>query len=238
MTLFTQRNLVRISTGLIGIVALVIFVIRITTPRHGSTDQSRGDSVVHKALAATYASIPTGGGKAAFKIQSNGLNDVVDPELVDLDQQIITCSPTVDALLTSAHSTGPSCNGGSTNLTSLDGKFLSGQCCGAMTNLTERHEKLEKLQAYKSMPNIPLDPFHTPVAMAKEWIDFDKATTLTADEQKVHDQAMEMSKEGPCCCKCWHYFVNEGIAKKMIQDKTFTAQHIAAFWDASDICGG
>ena len=99
------------------------------------------------------------------------------------------------------------------------------------------HENLEKLQAYKSMPDIVLDPMHTPVATAKKWIDYDKATTLTPEEQKIFDQAYAISKEKPCCCKCWHYYVNEGIAKKMIQDGTFNAQQIANYWDSSDICG-
>ena len=87
------------------------------------------------------------------------------------------------------------------------------------------------------MPDIILDPMHTPVAMAKKWIDYDNATKLTPAQQAIYDQAYAISKEKPCCCKCWHYFVNEGIAKKMIIDGTFNAQQIAAYWDASDICG-
>jgi len=90
---------------------------------------------------------------------------------------------------------------------------------------------------YKSMPDIVLDPMHTPVALAKKWIDYDKATTFSADEQKIYDQAYAISKEKPCCCKCWHYYTNEGIAKKMIKDGTFNAEQIATYWDASDICG-
>ncbi len=87
------------------------------------------------------------------------------------------------------------------------------------------------------MPDIVLDPMHTPVALAKQWIDYDKATTLTTSEQAVYDQTYAISKEKPCCCKCWHYYVNEGIAKKMIKDGIFPAEQIAAYWDASDICG-
>src|SRR5260370_18453863 len=98
---------------------------------------------------------------------------------------------------------------------------MSGQCCGALMDLKEYQEKLEKVQAYKSMADIPLDPMHVPVEMAKKWIDYDKATTLTPAEQKVYDDAYAISKEKPCCCKCWHYYMNEGIAKKMIQDGTF-----------------
>ena len=65
----------------------------------------------------------------------------------------------------------------------------------------------------------------------------DTNTTLTPDEQKIYDEAYAMSMEKPCCCKCWHYYTNEGIAKKMIKDGVFNAQQIAAYWDTSDICG-
>lgn len=235
MTFFTKQNLVKLSAGVIGTITVIVVIIRVTTPtRHGSTSDG---GAVHKALAATLASIQTDGGKAAFKIQSNGLNDIVDPTLVDLDKQIITCSPNVDALLASAPSTGPSCSGGSTTLKSVDGMYLSGQCCSAMTDLNHYNKELKNLQQYKDIPDVPLNPFKTPVAIAKKWMDYDQATTLTAEEQKVYDQAMDMSKEKPCCCKCWHYFVNEGIAKRMIRDYHYTGQQVAAFWDTSDICG-
>ena len=87
----------------------------------------------------------------------------------------------------------------------------------------ERHENLAKLQAYKHMPNIVLDPYKSPIELAKYWIDYDHATTLTPDEQKAFNEAYSISQEKPCCCKCWHYFVDEGIAKKMIQDQTFNS---------------
>lgn len=119
----------------------------------------------------------------------------------------------------------------------IQGKYLGGQCCSALMDTKEYHKNLEKLQAYKSMPAIPLDPMHTPVSMAKKWIDYDKATTLTPDEQKVYDEVYAMSKEKPCCCKCWHYYTNEGIGKAMIKDGVFSVKEIAEYWDASDICG-
>ncbi len=192
---------------------------------------------VHVQLTEAYSRIPTEAGKANFLKQSKNLTQSVDPELVDLDSQIISCAPNVDQLLSSSPTTGGSCAAGPTKLTSTDGLYMSGQCCSVLMDTKEYHENLEKLQAYKNMPGIPLDPMHTPVAMAKKWIDYDKATTLTPAQQAIYDQAYAISKEKPCCCKCWHYFTNEGIAKKMIKDGTFTAQQIAAYWDASDICG-
>lgn len=195
------------------------------------------DTALAQELKVTYDSIPTAAGKANFMTQSNNMTMAVDPELADLDKQIITCSPNVDSLMGSSPTTGGSCTAGPTMLASTTGLTLGGQCCGALKDTKEYHENLQKLQAYKSMPDIILDPMHTPIELAKKWIDYDKATTLTPEEQKVFDQAYAISKEKPCCCKCWHYFVNEGIAKKMIKDGTFNAQQIADYWDASSICG-
>lgn len=198
---------------------------------------SKSPSGVSTALAVTLEKIPTQAGKTAFLKQSANLTKKVDPELIDLDSQIITCNQNVEALLGSNPIAGGSCVAGPTELKSTDGLTLGGQCCGVLIDTSEYHKNLEKLQAYKSMPNIPLDPMHTPIAMAKKWIDYDNATTLTPVEQEIYDQSYAISKEKPCCCKCWHYFVNEGIAKKMIKDGGWSPIQIAGFWDASDICG-
>ncbi len=193
---------------------------------------------LHDELLAMENSIPTQTGKDNFLKQSGTLTQNVDPELVDMDNQIITCDPDVSKLLTSSPSYGGSCvSAGPGTIANIQGKYLSGQCCSALMDTKDYHQNLQKLQAYKSMPDIPLDPMHTPVAMADMWIKYDHATTLTAGQQKIYDQAYALSTEKPCCCKCWHYFTDEGIAKKMIIDGTFGAQQIAAFWDASDICG-
>jgi len=191
----------------------------------------------NQVIKAVYDSIPTEAGKVNFMKQSANLTMPVDAELADLDSQIISCAPNVDGLFTSVPTTGGSCAAGSSVLKSTAGMYLGGQCCSAMKDTKEYHENLEKLQAYKNMPDIPLDPMHTPVAMAKKWIDYDNTTKLTPTQQAIYDQAYAISKEKPCCCKCWHYYVNEGIAKKMIIDGTFNAQQVAAYWDASDICG-
>ncbi len=213
-------------------VAIVVAGAVIYFSTHGSKE------AVLQADAAIYARIPTVAGQSNFMTQSGGLTKAVDPELADLDGWIITCGASVDGLMSAIPSYQGSCvspSGGS--LTSTTGLYLSGQCCGALTDLTAYHANLQKLQAYKSMPNLPLDPMHTPIAMANYWIQYDNVTTLTLAQQAIYDQAYVISKEKPCCCKCWHYFMDEGIAKKMIVDGTFNAQQIAAFWDASDICG-
>ncbi len=198
---------------------------------------SEVNTVLAAKLAATLSQIPTQAGKNDFLKQSANLTKDVDPELVDLDSQIITCGANIDGLAAGSPSYEGSCVAPGGELSNITGKYLGGQCCSALMDTVEYHENLEKLQVYKSMPNIPLDPMHTPIALAKQWIDYNNATKLTPAEQAIYDQAYAISKEKPCCCKCWHYFVNEGIAKKMIIDGTFNAQQIAAYWDASDICG-
>ncbi len=187
-------------------------------------------------ITATYNSIPTASGKALFKSQSENLTRAVDPALTDLDSQLVTCNPNVDSMLTSNPSVGGSCVADGSNLSTTTGMFLGGQCCGPMKDLTEYNKELQNLQQYKNIPDVPMNPYKTPVALAKKWIDYDNSTSLTPAEQAIMDQAMKMSKEGPCCCKCWHYFVNEGIAKKMIKDYHYSAQQIATYWDTSSIC--
>lgn len=226
-----------ISLGVVVLGALVAILVISRAPISFIATTITPSKALAKELLATEKSIPTQSGKNAFLKQSHNLTLKVDPELVNLDSQIITCSPNVDGLLAASPSYGGSCTGSGGALASVQGKYLGGQCCGALMDTVAYHKNLQKLQAYKNMPDIPLDPMHTPVAMAKTWIDYDSATRLTPSEQKIYDQAYAISKEKPCCCKCWHYFVNEGIAKKMIVDGTFDAAQIAAFWDASEICG-
>ena len=216
-------------------VALVVVLLLIGGAYYFSNKTNVKSALV--ADQSIYDRIPTDAGRKNFLKQSSNLTKSVDPELVDLDSQIVSCEPSVDSLLGSAPAYGGSCVGQGGSLPSTNGLYMGGQCCSALMDTKDYHENLGKLQTYKGMPDIVLDPMHTPVALAKKWIDYDHNTTLSPDEQKIYDQAYAISKEKPCCCKCWHYYVNEGIAKKMIRDGTFTAQQIADYWDASDICG-
>ncbi|HWY79658.1 MAG TPA: hypothetical protein VNW29_04840 [Candidatus Sulfotelmatobacter sp.] len=231
------------NTGLVQLLFVGVFIsiliganILINNKSTSSQNPS-ASSPLHKELQAVYDKIPTLPGKLNFLKQSNNLTKKVDPELTDLDSQIITCGASVDSLLSSSPSYAGSCVGGAGTLSSTKGMTLGGQCCGTLMDTSERHANLQKLQAYKTMPDIILDPMHTPITLAKKWIDYDNSTTLTSDEQKIYDQAMTISKEKPCCCKCWHYYTNEGIAKKMIKDGTYNSKQIADYWDASQICG-
>ncbi|NHI04508.1 hypothetical protein DYY67_2080 [Candidatus Nitrosotalea sp. TS] len=217
----------------------VIAVICIVLINYHGLSPSESVSLQHadSKLLEIYDSIPTQTGKNVFMNQSKGLTKSVDPELVDLDSQIISCSASVDSLLTSSPNIGGSCTGPGVSLDNISGKYLGGQCCGILQNTTEYHEHLEKLQQYSNIPDIPLNPYKTAVYTAKKWIDYDSKTTLSASEQTVYEQAMKISGEGPCCCHCWHYYVNEGVAKKLIHDYKYNAKQVADFWNVSDICG-
>jgi hypothetical protein len=225
----SRKPLLAIAVA-IAVSAGAVLFYRLPGGLSGSAEAQRSK------LLAIESSIPTQAGKNAFREQSGNLTRAVDPELVDLDSQIITCQPDVDSLLTVRPGYGDSCVAPGAALRTIKGLYMGGQCCGVMLDMKEYHENLAKLQAYKAMANVPLDPMHTPVAVAKMWIDYDKQTTLTADEQKIYDKAYALSEEKPCCCTCWHYFVNEGIAKKVVKDGA-SPNEIAAYWDASAICG-
>lgn len=222
-------------TGGLSAVAIVFLIFIVY---HGSSvSESTSLHPANSQLIGIYNSIPTQTGKNIFLVQSKNLTKSVDPELVDLDSQIISCSPNVDGLLTSSPNIGGSCTGPNVRLDDISGKYLGGQCCGVLKNTTEYHVHLEKLKQYSDIPDIPLNPYKTQVDVAKKWIDYDNKTTLVSSEQLVYNQAMKISGEGPCCCHCWHYYVNEGIVKKMIHDYGYNAQQVSDFWGVSDICG-
>lgn len=132
-----------------------------------------------------------------------------------------------------------SCGGGKDVVTTLSSEGrMQGSCCGPMS-LHSYEEQVDGLKKYADYDIIPPDPYDVPVAWAKEMIAYNEQTTLTPDQQALYDKAVEMSHEkGPCCCKCWHWYAYEGLAKKLIITEAFTAEQIAEVWDLSDACGG
>jgi hypothetical protein len=88
-------------------------------------------------------------------------------------------------------------------------------------------EQIEGLKKFKDIPEIPLDPYDVDGVLAKEllaYYDFE----LSTEEQAAYDWTMANShKKGPCCCKCWHWFVYGGLAKKLIHERGFTGQQVA-----------
>ncbi len=114
---------------------------------------------------------------------------------------------------------------------------LRGSCCSPM-NLGRYKEQTEGLKKYSNIAEIPPDPYDIEVGLAKKLIaHYDDA--LTPDEQKAYDFAMANSEEkGPCCCKCWRWFVYGGLGKYLIKNYHFTGQQITEVWNLSDGCGG
>ncbi|QQG39408.1 MAG: hypothetical protein HYS81_03410 [Candidatus Aenigmatarchaeota archaeon] len=115
---------------------------------------------------------------------------------------------------------------------------LQGSCCSAM-DMHAYAEQAEGLKKYDSIDIIPSDPYDIPKEWAREMIEEDKTIVLTDEQQKIYDDAIEMSHEGgPCCCKCWRWYAYGGLAKKLITENGFTAEDVANVWNLSDGCGG
>jgi len=118
-----------------------------------------------------------------------------------------------------------------------DGKRLQGSCCSPM-DMHRYTEQVSGLKKYKDISIIPPDPYDIDAQLAKE-LKASYDLTLTASEQQTYDYAMANSMEkGPCCCKCWRWYVYGGLAKKLIRESHLTGQQITEIWNLSDGCGG
>lgn len=118
-----------------------------------------------------------------------------------------------------------------------DMAHIKGSCCSAMS-MHRYEEQIWGLEKYASIAEIPPDPYDVNATLAKEllgYYDFQ----LTPKEQSAYDYAMEHSHEkGPCCCRCWRWYVYGGLAKKLIHERGFTGEQIVDVWNLSDGCGG
>src|SRR3989344_2024268 len=121
--------------------------------------------------------------------------------------------------------------------TMLDTARLEGSCCSPM-DIHRYTEQVTGLQKYADIPEIPSDPYDIDAALAKKLkVYYD--VELSPDEQKAYDYAMANSMEkGPCCCKCWRWYVYGGLGKLLIQKYNFTGEQITEVWNLSDGCGG
>lgn len=132
-----------------------------------------------------------------------------------------------------------SCSGSFTaSIASMpDGNRIQGSCCSPM-NPHRYTEQVEGLKKYKGIAIVPPDPYDIDAALAKELkAAYDLA--LTPAEQQAYDYAMANSMEkGPCCCKCWRWYVYGGLAKKLIKEQGFTGEQVTDIWNLSDGCGG
>ena len=114
---------------------------------------------------------------------------------------------------------------------------IQGSCCSPM-DPHRYEEQVTGLTKFKNVPEIPPDPYDIDAALAKElkaYYDIE----LTPEEQKAYDYAMENSNEkGPCCCRCWRWYVYGGLGKLLIQKYGFTGEQATEVWNLSDGCGG
>jgi len=123
-----------------------------------------------------------------------------------------------------------------------DDARLQGSCCSPMS-LHRYSEQVEGLKKFKSISGqnidkIPDDPYDIEAGLAKELMSY-YDMELTPDEQKAYDYAMQNSDEkGPCCCKCWRWYVYGGLGKYLIKNHGFTGEQITQVWNLSDGCGG
>lgn len=118
-----------------------------------------------------------------------------------------------------------------------DGSHLQGSCCSPMS-MHRYQEQVEGLKRYKDISEIPPDPYDIEAGLAKKLLSY-YDLQLIEEEQKAYDFAMRNSDEkGPCCCKCWRWYVYGGLGKLLIKEKGFTGQQLTEVWNLSDGCGG
>lgn len=118
-----------------------------------------------------------------------------------------------------------------------DSAHLQGSCCSPMS-MYRYNEQVEGLKKYRNIPEIPPDPYDIEAGLAKRLMGY-YDLGLTPEEQKAYDYAMQNSDEkGPCCCKCWRWYVYGGLGKYLIRNYKFTGEQVTEVWNLSDGCGG
>lgn len=121
-------------------------------------------------------------------------------------------------------------------------EHLQGSCCSPM-DMHRYEEQVNGLKHFKSISGqniieIPDDPYNVDVDLAKRLKGYYNLE-LTPEAQVAYDYAVEHSMEkGPCCCKCWRWYVYGGLAKYLIIEHGFTGEQITQVWNLSDGCGG
>jgi hypothetical protein len=115
---------------------------------------------------------------------------------------------------------------------------MGGQCCGAVYSVTMVNKQIDGLKKFSFIPNVPPNPYNISVQQVKKMLAYDRNTSLTSEQQKILEQAAKLSEDGgPCCCRCWHWYFNEGVAKELITTYNFDAEQVAEFYNLSDTCG-
>jgi hypothetical protein len=119
-----------------------------------------------------------------------------------------------------------------------DSNKLQGSCCSPMV-LDKYVERVNGLKKYKTVSQIPADPYNISAKQAKELLGYDKSVLLTtAQKQTLNQGAKNSDEHGYCCCQCWRWYVYEGLSKYLVAEKHFTAQQVTEVLNDSDGCGG
>ena len=114
---------------------------------------------------------------------------------------------------------------------------LQGSCCSLM-DPHRYEEQVTGLVKFKDIPEIPPDPYDIDASLAKRLKAY-YDVELIVKEQQAYDYAMTNSHEkGPCCCRCWRWYVYGGLGKLLIQQYGFTGEQVTEVWNLSDGCGG
>ncbi len=126
----------------------------------------------------------------------------------------------------------------STVMSYSDGMRMQGACCNPLDMAKYQHQ-VEGLRAFSSNPDITADPYDISVATAKHLFTYDSAITLTSEQQAVYDKAISMTADkAPCCCQCWRWYMNRGLAKSLIAQHATDATTVARIIDLANGCGG
>lgn len=119
-----------------------------------------------------------------------------------------------------------------------DDKRLQGACCNPLDMAKYQHQ-VAGLQAFAKSPDIAPDPYDIEVLLAKRLFAYDTTITLTSMQQAVYDKAISMTDDkAPCCCQCWRWYMNRGLAKSLIVQHGLDAPTVAQIIDLANGCGG
>lgn len=187
-------------------------------------EESKKTEISINPIQTVYAALPERA-KPFYYQQSDGLTKPVPERLVELDQLTIGCFGTKTIMQMSSTDTN-----------------LGGQCCGVLKDIGAYEEQLPALHSFieenGSIELIPKDPYDIPVIHAQTLIAFDTDITLTPEQQIIYDEAVALSHHGgPCCCKCWKWYMMSGLGKKLITDYNWDSEQLAELWDLSSSCG-
>lgn len=204
-------------------IIFVVFVLLLFVIFSNQNTTNEG-KINQNEITAVYASLSPQA-KSLYFQQSEKLTKPVPERLVELDELTIGCF-------------GPSMI---LQMFEFDTN-LGGQCCGALKDFDAYEIQLVALHSFieenGNIDLIPRDPYDVSVEHAQKLIEFDNYIVLSYDKQQVYDEAMGMSHHGgPCCCKCWKWYMMSGLGKKLIMDYSWDSEQLAELWDLSSSCG-